>query len=248
MNARIVSVAMALLVASAGLAWAEDEDTDLIGSDAVSGFSGTVAFTNEYRFRGISQTTNGVPAIQGSLDYNHDSGFYLGLWGSNVKFTDATIEMDWYGGWSGTIADVVDVGAGGIYYYYPGASSMLNYDYFEFTGNVGHDWGPLSTGLSFYYSPNYFADSGDGYYISTDIGVPIWKSLSLNLHHGHQWIERNANFGTPDYSDYSVGFSATILGFDTSLSWVDTDMSKGDCFGGTSYCNSTVVFSVGRSL
>ncbi len=250
MNARIFSVAMALLVASAGLAWAEDEeDTDLIGVGNFPGeFSGSVNFTNEYLFRGISQTTDGVPAIQGSLDWAHDSGVYIGVWASNVFFADASIEMDWYGGWGGTIADVLDVGLGGIYYYYPSSASALNYDYFEFTASAGHDWGPLYTGVAVYYSPNYFADSGDGVYVSGDVSVPIWKSLALNLHAGHQSIERNANFGTPDYADFSVGLSATILGFDTSLAWSDTDMSRTDCFGGTSFCNSAVVFSVGRAL
>ena len=248
MNARVFSVAMALLVASAGLAWADD-DNDLIGESNVPGeFSASMNFVTEYLFRGISQTTSGVPALQGSIDWSHDSGIYLGVWGSNVKFTDATLETDWYGGWSGTIADVVDVGIGGIYYYYPGAASMLNYDYGEVTGNIGHDWGPLSTGLSIYYSPDYFGNSGDAFYISTDIGVPIWKSLALNLHHGFQSIEKNTVFGTPDYNDFSVGFSATILGFDTSLTWSDTDMSTTDCFGGTGLCDSTVVLSIGRSI
>ena len=116
------------------------------------------------------------------------------------------------------------------------------------TPSISHDFGIFSASFAAYYSPNYFADSGDGVYLSHDVSVPIWKSLALNLHYGHQWIEKNANFGTPDYSDYSVGFSATVLGFDTSLSWTDTDMSKMDCFGGTSYCNSAVIFSVGRSL
>lgn len=249
MNTRIFSVALAVLVASAGLAWAEDDDDDLIGVGNFPGeFSGSVNFTNEYLFRGISQTTDGVPAIQGSIDWAHESGIYAGVWASNVFFTDASIEMDWYGGWSGTVADVVDVGAGGIYYYYPSSASSLNYDYFEFTGSVGHDWGPLATTLELYYSPNYFGDSGDAVYISTNVDVPIWKSLALNLHHGHQWIDDNSKFGTPNYSDFSVGVSATILGFDTSLAWSDTDMSRTDCFGGTSFCNSAVIFSVGRSL
>ena len=249
MNVRVLSVAMAMLVASAGLAWAEDDD-DLIGQENFPGeFSASLNFVTEYIFRGISQTTDGVPALQGSIDWSHeDSGLYLGVWGSNVKFADATLEMDWYGGWSGTVADVVDVGLGGIYYYYPGAAGSLNYDYFEVTGNIGHDWGPLSTGVSLYYSPNYFANSGDSFYVSTDVSVPLWKSLALNLHHGYQTIERNASFGTPDYNDFSAGVSATILGFDTSLTFVDTDLSETECFGGTTFCNSTVVLSIGRSI
>lgn len=246
MKARIFSVAMAVLIASAGFARADD---DLIGEENFPGeFSASMNFVTEYLFRGISQTTDGVPALQGSIDWAHESGVYIGVWGSNVKFTDASLEMDWYGGWAGTIADTVDVGFGGIYYYYPGAAGSLNYDYFEFTGNVGHDWGPLYTGLTLYYSPDYFGNSGDAVYVSTDVTVPIWKSLALNLHHGYQSIEKNSVFGTPNYNDFAVGVSATILGFDTSLTFSDTDMSKGDCFGGTSLCNEAVIFSIGRSI
>ena len=46
-------------------------------------FSATVTFATDYVFRGVSQTDN-KPAVQGSFDYKHPSGAYLGIWGSNV--------------------------------------------------------------------------------------------------------------------------------------------------------------------
>jgi uncharacterized protein (TIGR02001 family) len=39
---------------------------------------------SEYVFRGYTQTHND-PALQGGVDYEHSSGFYLGLWASNVS-------------------------------------------------------------------------------------------------------------------------------------------------------------------
>ena len=60
-------------------------------------FSAGVLLTNDYVFRGISQTDD-VPAIQGNIDWSHDSGIHLGMWASNVKFTDASIEIDYTGG------------------------------------------------------------------------------------------------------------------------------------------------------
>jgi uncharacterized protein (TIGR02001 family) len=39
---------------------------------------------SEYIFRGYTQTHND-PALQGGVDYEHSSGFYLGLWASNVS-------------------------------------------------------------------------------------------------------------------------------------------------------------------
>src|SRR5665811_2385831 len=42
-----------------------------------------VGWVSNYVFRGITQTV-GKPAVQGGFDYAHSSGFYAGVWGSNV--------------------------------------------------------------------------------------------------------------------------------------------------------------------
>ncbi|MEG1767939.1 MAG: TorF family putative porin, partial [Comamonas sp.] len=52
---------------------------------AVSGqvraqFSGNVALTSDYVWRGSSQTREN-PALQGGFKYAHDSGFYASIWG-----------------------------------------------------------------------------------------------------------------------------------------------------------------------
>src|SRR5215510_14737543 len=69
--------------------------------------TGNMTFTTDYRFRGISQTFgagffNVGPALQGGIDWAHESGFYLGNWNSNVSGNTfpngSSIEMDFYGG------------------------------------------------------------------------------------------------------------------------------------------------------
>src|SRR6187200_2427346 len=45
--------------------------------------SSTVTLTSDYDFRGFSQSATD-PAIQASLDYAHESGWYVGAWASNV--------------------------------------------------------------------------------------------------------------------------------------------------------------------
>ena len=58
----------------------------LVAGPALAGeFSSTITATSDYDFRGVSQTGKD-PALQLSLDYAFDSGFYAGLWGSNVDF------------------------------------------------------------------------------------------------------------------------------------------------------------------
>ena len=44
--------------------------------------------TTDYRYRGISQTRL-KPTVQGGIDFSHKSGFYLGAWGSGIKFNFA---------------------------------------------------------------------------------------------------------------------------------------------------------------
>jgi len=67
-------------------------------------FSANLSLTNDYRYRGISQS-NFRPAIQGGFDYAHSSGFYIGNWNSSISWisdaasaagnsASAPIEMD----------------------------------------------------------------------------------------------------------------------------------------------------------
>src|SRR3982750_959529 len=71
--------------------------------------SGNMVFTNNYVFRGVSQTKQ-EPAVQGGLTFTFDSKIYLNLWGSNVDFfslngEQATLETDETIGYSNTIKD-----------------------------------------------------------------------------------------------------------------------------------------------
>ena len=138
MSVKKLLLPLALAVATAaGPAVAADEEEP--GSWLPGEFSGSVALTSNYMFRGISQTDN-EPAIQGSINYTVDTGLlgtsvYGGVWGSNVDFKDgdqATVELDWSFGLTGEIGDTgIGWTLGGIYYNYPGARGSLNYDYWE---------------------------------------------------------------------------------------------------------------------
>ena len=48
-------------------------------------FTANVALYSQYIFRGLTQT-NRRPALQGGFDYAHSSGFYAGVWGSNISW------------------------------------------------------------------------------------------------------------------------------------------------------------------
>ena len=71
---------------------------------ANAGVSSTWTLASDYDFRGITQTAQD-PALQGSIDFATDSGWYVGAWASNVDFgdeLDVNYEVDVYTGFSGS--------------------------------------------------------------------------------------------------------------------------------------------------
>ena len=54
-------------------------------SMAHADLSGTLTAVSDYDFRGVTQTAQD-PALQGSIDWAAESGFYVGAWASNIDF------------------------------------------------------------------------------------------------------------------------------------------------------------------
>lgn len=86
--------------------------------------SANLTLTTDYVFRGISQS-QGKAALQGGFDYAHESGLYIGTWGSNVGWVDDiaktnnSLELDLYAGYAGEAGPLsYDIGV--LQYYYPG--------------------------------------------------------------------------------------------------------------------------------
>lgn len=80
-----------------------------------------VGVVSQYRYRGLAQT-KGDAALQGGVDYANANGFYLGAWGSTIKWikdagtvgetqVKGPVELDIYGGYKFEAAGVAyDVG------------------------------------------------------------------------------------------------------------------------------------------
>jgi uncharacterized protein (TIGR02001 family) len=209
--------------------------------------SANVGLVSQYSFRGIAQS-NENPALQGGFDISHSSGLYAGVWASNVDFNDgdeAHIETDLYAGYANTV-DKFSYDLGVIYYAYPGADSSLDYDYWEGKFELGYDFDIFSATAALYYSPDFFAGSGDALYSMLGVDVPLPADFSLSGHVGYQAVDDNAAFAVPDYTDWSVGLGYTYEGFDFSLQYIDTDLDEpGECADG---CAERVIFGISRSF
>ena len=203
--------------------------------------TGNVAMTSDYVWRGISQTENS-PAIQGGFDYSHESGFYAGTWGSNIDAL-GSIEIDLYAGFASETESGLAWDLGVISYQYPG-DGAADADTEEYYGSLGFDFGVASVEAGVAYSPEYFG-ADDGVYTYLDAGIPLGEMFSLALHYGHTDVDVPVGPDF-DYDDYSVGISTEQAGLGFDLTLTDTDISKAACGGST--CDSTVVFTVSKSL
>jgi len=228
----ITSVACSAMMTNIFTAQAEEE--------AFGGtFSASVAMMNDYRFRGVSLNNEGF-ALQGSLDWSHDSGFYVGTWATNISdFGGSSIEQDIYAGYSGEVKGFTfDVG--GLLYHYPGGS---NVDYFELYGSVGVDLGVASAtvGMAYDFSSENTGHQ-DNIYIYTDLEAAIPDTpitLTARLGYEDGFFDNKL--------DWSFGASVAYKGLDFAVTYIDTDIAVND-FSGNDLADATVVFSVGASF
>jgi uncharacterized protein (TIGR02001 family) len=213
-------VAAVLLMASAAAANAE--------------LSGTVTAVSDYDFRGISLSSTD-PALQGSIDYSMESGFYAGAWASNIDYGpdyDGSIELDLYAGFAGETEAGLGWDVGLVWYLYPDSSSSASKDeisdypeiYFGLTYNVFE--------FKQWYSNDLAGLDEDGFYTEANAAFELPANFGLNLHLGYSWGDAwdspEVDSKDSQYVDYSIGVAYTLGNFDLELKWVDNTLSNGD--------------------
>ncbi|MBR9727575.1 TorF family putative porin [Shewanella intestini] len=201
----------------------------LMSSTVFAEVSGNIGATSDYLWRGVSQSSGA--AIQGGVDYAHESGFYLGTWGSNVDFGDGTsYELDIYAGFGGEITEDLTYDINYLYYGYPDAPGSI--DFGEVT--VGLAWKAFD--ISYSHTVNGGddiasspLDSKDMIYVQANYSQPLTQKLTLGLHYGYSKGDVITSwFNTDSYSEYNVSLSAaTDLG-DVSFMVSKTDLDDDD--------------------
>lgn len=201
-----------------------------------SPISANVGFVSDYQYRGYSQTKENM-AIQGGLDYAHASGFYVGVWGSNVDWLDTgSLEVDVYGGFKNTLGDFgYDVGV--LQYVYPGGKiGGESADTTE--AYVGVSWKFLTFKYSYAFTDLFGAADSDGsQYFDLSASHDVGAGFTLGAHVGRQKIENGTS-----YNDWKVGVSKDYAGFSFGLNYVDTDVDNDD------NADARVILSVSKSF
>jgi uncharacterized protein (TIGR02001 family) len=217
--------------------------------------SGSAAIVSDYRFRGVSQSDKDL-AVQAAITVTHESGLYVGAWGSNLAgwgtFGGSNVELDLLAGYKLPVGGgTLDVGV--TYYMYPGGADET--DFFEPYAKLSGTVGPLSLTAGVAYAPAQEAlgrvfftgaaaaaglpddpgDKEDNLYLWGDFaaGVPT-TPFTLKAHigysDGNNGLGPNATSVAPTgkYWDYSIGAEATFKGLTFNVSYVDTDISRAD--------------------
>ena len=200
----------------------------LTATPALAEFSANVSVTNNYIWRGLTQTTNEA-AVQGGIDYVHESGFYAGTWASNVKYGADDVysyEHDMYLGFSGEAGDIsYDVGY--LYYNY---DDEANFDFSEVYGSISY----MNLSGTLYLLADTEADEapgqdfgfGQAYYISLDYAIPLDNGAEVGLHVGHHEGDFAEAFNglTDSYNDWSVSIAKDGFAFAVTGTDMDDDM------------------------
>ena len=207
-----------------------------------------VALTSDYVWRGISQSAEEF-ALQGGFDYAHNSGFYMGLWGSNVDFEDQTVdgaqlETDIYAGY-GFKAGGVDLDVGVLHYAYPGAAGALDYDWTEVY--FGGSFGMFSAKFS--YTDDFTGPLDESaYYLEAGLNLDLGQGYGLGLHVGKSdgdWFDVVG----ADYVDYKISLSKEFGGFGFDLSYTDTDLDGANAIKSGAFANDgRLVLTVSKSM
>lgn len=219
--------------------------------------SGSVGLLSDYRFRGVSQTDRNL-AVQGGITVSHESGLYVGTFGSNLAgwgtFGGANMELDLIAGYKVPVGGgVLDIGA--TWYMYP--AGFDNTDFIEPYVKLSGSAGPVSLTAGVAYAPRQEAlgtwfdngasaatgipdnpgDKNDNLYLWGDAaaGIPD-TGVTLKAHIGYS----NGNSGlgpfatsvapTGELFDWMLGADYMIPGTPLTLgvAYVDTDITDAE--------------------
>lgn len=175
-----------------------------------------VTLVSQYVSRGFRQTW-GKPALQGGIDYVHPpSGMSAGIWMSTVsnKFIeDATLEVDLYGGYSGS-AGALGYSAVLYYYGYPGAeyaATATSYNYGELA--LGLTYKMLYAKYNHTFTRDFFGITnarGTGY-LDLGANIDLGSDLTLGLHVGQARVAGAGN-DIWDWRDVKVSLTRALGG------------------------------------
>jgi uncharacterized protein (TIGR02001 family) len=195
--------------------------------------TGYVQATNDYIFRGMSQTRRD-PAIQGGADISY-GWFYAGTFLSNVDFKpevtgnhDAKAEFDVYLGIKPKVGDVtLDLGLITYNYYW---NKAYSYDPTYQELKVGASktvLKDLTLGATFYWSPSYTGEVGQAITVEGTFSKPITTISGIDIAAsgaiGYVSFADHSISSNVDYTYGNLGLTGTYKAVSLDLRWWDSN-------------------------
>ena len=222
----------------------QEEDT------AAFTISGAATLTSDYRFRGVSQSDEGM-AVQGGITISHESGIYVGAWASNLAgwgtFGGSNTELDLIAGFKLPVGEGT-LDAGLVWYMYPSGADTT--DFAELYAKLSGSVGPIGLTAGVAYAPSQEAlgnafpvgrppnpgDKEDNLYLSGDAtygisGAPITLKAHIGYSDGNPGLGPNGTSIAPTgtYLDWLIGADIVpISGLTLSVAYVDTDITEAE--------------------
>lgn len=202
--------------------------------------SSTITVTSDYDFRGFSQSATD-PALQASLDWASEGGFYAGAWASNVDFGDGAeseFELDGYIGFAGGAEDGLGYDVGLVYYsYWPDDDGV---DYAEIYAGVTYN----VFGVKAWYADDYFGVGESAYYIEGNLTFELPQEFGLGFHVGMS----DGDAFAESVVDYNATVTKSFGHFDFELKYTDTDIDADLCTDDVFSCEDRIILSVSTTL
>lgn len=211
----VSTICVTPILLSCAHVYAEDMVTKNVEPAPTYTLTYNLGIYSHYTFRGVEYSDG--PALQGGLDWVHNSGFYLGTWASNIDAaaygenaaigSDGNhIETDFYAGYAHTFKNGIGVNLMGNYFAYLEGKKAHNFDdAANLTGDHQRKINSFETSIAFSYSNftyTYF------YLASNYFGLDKMDSSFNRIQHG--------NTSGADYNELKVShplpFGDLILG------------------------------------
>lgn len=189
-----------------------------------SELSGSVTLATEYIYRGQA-LSDGNPAVQAGIDYDHDSGLFAGAWASTVDLPNPTgrrdAEFDYYAGYHFAPDSPLSASLSLVRYTYPGQTGVIDYNYTEALVVVTWD-DRYSIELGFTNSLYGFDAVGRHAELRGD--WPLRNAWVVSAGLGYNDIE---DVGTSSYWYGDLGASARFSRLTVDLRWYDNETPYG---------------------
>lgn len=207
-----------------------------VESDKLWSISEKISTTSNYVDRGLSQTWGG-PALQAEFEAEHDSGFYVGISGSNVSrnlYPGGELELTSWLGFEYEMKKNTTLAIEGLYYAYPRANlnkcdslgSCDGQSFNTFEGRIIATKDYFSASYAYAFTDYFGASPASGYTtgthgtwyvdLSANPKLPIDVGWQLKLHTGYthysaQYESQNPLIiYNPNYWDWKVGVMKSL--------------------------------------